>query len=154
MKRFLLIAALVGLLASPAALACGGMDAGMKEGDGHECPASMKGVERTVTNLDNGVRIQMTSADPALVQTLQAKITSDAKTVGCCGSCILANAAWTRKVESNEKGVVLTLTANSPAEVGKLQAAAVDLAKGGCSHEATAGKGECPHKSGPKATKA
>jgi hypothetical protein len=33
----------------------------------------IEGTERTVTNLDNGVRIQITSDDPEIVQTIQER---------------------------------------------------------------------------------
>jgi hypothetical protein len=153
MKRFLILTALVALVAMPAVLACE-KEAGMKASMGHDCPASMKGVERTVTNLDNGVRMEMTSSDPAVVKTLQTQMAADHKTGGCCKDCPLSNAAWTHKVENTDKGVIVTLTADSKDDIGKLQTAMAGMAKGGCRHMDEAGKGECPHKAAQKNTKA
>jgi len=151
MKRFLVLSALAAVLAFSAALACE-MEAGMKA-EGHKCPVSMKGVERTVTNIDNGVRIEITSADPALVQTLQTQMAAEGKG-SCCKDCVLSNAAWSKKVENTSKGVVLTVTAASKDEVGDLQTKAASMTKGGCGHMGEAGKGDCPHKSAQKSTKA
>ena len=152
MKRFLMLAVLIALVATPAALACG-KDGAMKASMGHGCPSMMKGVERTVTNIDNGVRIEITSADPALVQTLQTQMAAEGKG-SCCKDCVLSNAAWSKKVENTSKGVVLTLTAASKDEVGNLQTKAAAMTKGGCGHMGEAGKGDCPHKAAQKNTKA
>ncbi len=151
MRRLLLLSVLVALIATPAALACekhGAMAASM----GHECPAAMKGVERTVTNLDNGVRIEMTASDPKLVETLQTHVAAETKE-GCSKDCPMANAAWNRVVQKTDKGVVVTLTANSKEEIEKLQTAVATMGKGGCMKGGEAGAG-CPHKAGAKATKA
>ena len=151
MKRFLLLFVLAALIATPVALACG-KDGAMKASMGHECPAAMKGVERTVTNLDNGVRIEMTASDPKLVETLQTHVAAEAKE-GCSKDCPMANAAWDRKVENTAKGVVVTLTAKSKDDVTKLQTAVAEMGKGGCMKGGEAGA-DCPHKAGAKATKA
>ncbi len=153
MKRLLVLSVLIALCASPAALACP-QQAAMKTSEGHECPAAMKGVERTVTNLNDGVRLEMTSTDPEVVRALQAKITSDPKAAGCCKDCPLANEAWTRKVEHTKNGLVLTLTAGSPEEVRKIQAAAETMAKGGCTHMKAGDPKECPHHAKHHAEKA
>ncbi|MBZ5637392.1 MAG: hypothetical protein LAO51_01400 [Acidobacteriia bacterium] len=153
MKRFLVLSALIALLVSPAVLACD-KDSAMTASMGHSCPAAMKGVERTVTNLDNGVRIEMTASDPTVVHTLQANMASELKSGGCCKDCPLANAAWNHKVENTDKGVILVVTTTSGDDVGKLQTAMASMAKGGCSKGSEAGKGECPHKAAAKTTKA
>jgi hypothetical protein len=152
MKRILILSVLIGLLATPAALACG-MEASAKASGGHECPASMKGVQRTVTNLDNGARLELTSDDPDVVKTLQAHMAEERKAGGCCKDCPLSNAAWSHKVENTDKGVVLTLTADSKDDIGKLQTAMASMTKGGCGHKSEAEKGECPHKAAQKNTK-
>ena len=149
MKRFLALTALIALLAIPAAMACE-KHAAMKASAEQGCPSSMKGVERTVTNTDNGVKMQLTSADPAVVSHLQ-KMMASGHEEGCCKDCPLSNAAWTRKAENIENGVVVTLTAASPDEVGKLQTSLASMAKGGCGHEAAADKGGCPKKAAAKA---
>lgn len=149
MKRHFVPFALLALVLSTAALACD-MDA---KAGGHECAASMKGVERTVTNIDNGVRIELSSADSAMVQKLQAKMSGESKG-SCCKDCVMSNAAWSKKVENTSKGVVVTLTAGSKDEVGKLQAKAAEMTKGGCGHMSEAEKGGCPHKAAQKGEKA
>ncbi len=154
MKRILLLFVLVALVAAPAAMACPGCEkhaqaAAMK---GHECPAAMKGVERTVTNTADGARIEMTASDPELVKTLQAHVATETKE-GCCPNCPMANAAWSRKVENTAKGVVVTLTASNKDDVAKLQTAVAEMGKGGCMKGGEAGAG-CPHKAAAKTTKA
>lgn len=153
MKRFLVLSALIALVAVPAVLACE-MEASTKTAAGHECPAMMKGVERAVTNVDHGVKLELTSSDPAVVRQLQQRMAEHPASAGCCKECPLANAAWTRKAENVSNGVVLTLTAGSAAEIGKLQQAVEGMAKGECPHAGAAGKGECPRKAGAKTTKA
>jgi TusA-related sulfurtransferase len=154
MKRILILSVLIGLLATPAVMACG-MEASNKASGGHECPGSMKGVERTVTNLDNGARLELTSDDPAVIKTLQTHMAAEHETGGCCKDCPLSNTAWNRKVENTDKGVVLTLTTDSKNDVDKLQTAMASMAKGGCKHMGEAEKGECPrHKGEQKNTKA
>jgi len=155
MKRFLLLSVLVALIATPAALACG-EHAAMKAGMGHDCPSMMKGVEKTVTNTADGVRIEIKATDPETVQTLQAHMTqmnAENKTGGCCKDCPMSNTAWNRKIENTRDGVVMILTANSPDDITKLQTAAASMTKGGCSHGAEAGKIGCP-KGAHKADKA
>ena len=152
MKRFLALTALIALLAIPAALACE-KEAGMKASAGHGCPSSMQGVERTVTIVENGVKMQLTSTDPAVVSHVQ-KMMASGHEEGCCKDCPLSNAAWTRKAENIENGVVVMLTASSPDEIFKLQTSLTSMAKGGCGHEAAADKGGCPKKAAAKADKA
>jgi hypothetical protein len=153
MKRFLLLFVLAALIATPVALACPGCGkhAETASSKGHECPAAMKGVERTVTNTNDGARIEMTAGDPEMVKTLQAHVTAETKE-GCCKDCPLANAAWSHKVENTDKGVVVILTANSKDDVAKLQTAVAGMAKGGCAKGGEAGG--CNHKADAKATKA
>ncbi len=152
MKRFLALTAFIALLAIPTALACE-KHAAMKASAEHVCPFDMKGVERTVTIVENGVKLQLTSADPAVVSHVQ-KMMAPGHEEGCCKDCPLSNAAWARKAENIENGVVVMLTASSPDEAFKLQTSLASLAKGGCSHEGAAGKGGCPKKAGAKADKA
>jgi hypothetical protein len=153
MKRILILSVLSLLLVSPAALACGDQ-ASAKAAASHDCPATMQGVERAVTSLDNGVRLQMTSGDPAVVKALQAKMNGCPKSGGCSSECMMSNKAWARKVENTDNGVVLTLTADSAAEVQKIQAAAAVMAKGGCPHDQAGEKGGCPHHANKQADKA
>jgi hypothetical protein len=153
MKRFLLLFVLAALIATPVALACPGCGkhAEAASSKGHDCSANMKGVEKTVTNTDNGARIEMTASDPEMVKTLQAHVADESKK-GCGPDCPMANAAWSHKVENTDKGVVVTLTASSKDDVAKLQTAVAEMAKGGCMKTGEAGG--CNHKAGAKATKA
>ncbi|MBP7147802.1 MAG: hypothetical protein KBD01_09670 [Acidobacteria bacterium] len=148
MKRFLVLAALVALVAAPAALACDRMaQAASAE---HGCPFAMKGVERTVNNLNNGVEIVMKASDVEVVKALQTKVGGCAKSAAAqadCGKdCLMGeHASWTRKIENTDRGVKVILTASSPDDVQQIQSLAATMAKGGCAHAHGAKKGDCPH---------
>lgn len=102
------------------------------------CCAAMAGVERTVTQLDNGVRVTLVGADQATVDKLQAQAgTCPAK--GCSG-CPMHAEGVTRTVEKTSSGVVITATAQDPALVASLQKHAVAA---GCSARSSAGQGAC-----------
>lgn len=148
MKRFLLVIALAVLATAPvmaadaaAPMAC--------------CRAV--GVERTVTNLDNGVKVTMTAKDPKAVAIIQEMSAACSKDKPCCKDCPLASEGVTRTVEKTNSGVVVTATATNPELVKKLQAHAAALAAGGemtgcCkgnadAHDAGMG-GKCPYAKG------
>jgi len=102
------------------------------------CCAAMPGVERTVTQLDNGVRVTLVGADQATVEKLQAQAGS-CPAKGCNG-CPMHAEGVTRTVEKIASGVVITATAQDPALVASLQKHATAT---GCSARSSAGKGEC-----------
>ena len=149
MKRFQLVIAMAALAAAPlmaadaaAPMAC--------------CKAA--GVERTVTNLDNGVRVTMTAEDPktiAMVQEMSAGCCSKDKP--CCKDCPMAAEGVTRTVEKTASGVVVTATAANPELVKKLQAHAAAMGAAGDMKDCCKGKagannagmdGKCPHAKG------
>ncbi len=105
------------------------------------------GVERTVVNLDNGVRVTMTAKDPKAVAAIQEKSAT------CCKDCPMTAEGVTRTVEKTAAGVVITATAANPELVKKLQAhAAADAAGGegaghckGGAEKSSAAAGKCPY---------
>ena len=146
MKRFLLLIVLVVLTAAPlmAADAAGPMAC---------CRAA--GVERTVANLDNGVRVTMTAKDAKVVAMIQEMSATCSKDTPCCKDCPMAAEGVTRTVEKTESGIVVTATATSPDLVKKLQAHAATMAAGGemkgcCKGGAKASGvgGKCPYAKG------
>jgi hypothetical protein len=148
MKRFFLMMVLAALVATPllAADAAGSM----------AC-CKNAGVERTVTNLDNGVRMTMTAKDPKAVAMIQEMSASCSKDKPCCKDCPMAAEGVTRTVEKTGAGVVITATATNPDLVKKLQAHAATMAAGGDMKGCCKGKGDakasgaagvCPHAKG------
>jgi hypothetical protein len=128
MKKLIILAAVFALFAGPAALACGasktmaGNTVKMK---------TIPGVERTVTNLENGVRIQMVGMNAEAVKAVQQKMggcpkaAADRWAKGDCTGCPFAGQAdWTRTVENTENGVVLTVTTTKTDDVSKIQSIA------------------------------
>jgi len=143
MKRFFVLFALTLLAVAPltAADAAGPMAC---------CKGA--GVERTVTNLENGVKVTMTAKDPKAAAMIQEMSASCAKGTPCCKDCPMAAEGVTRTVEKTESGVVITATATNPDLVKKLQAHAVMAAGGemkGCCKGKTDAKsgaaGKCPY---------
>lgn len=116
MKRLLLVLVLIlAVLVSAPMLA-----------DDHPGCMKAKGVQRTVANLDNGVRITVTCSDPNLVAEVQARVAK-----GCGGECPMSARGVTRAVENTADGAVVTATSSDPALVKALQ----EHAAKGCSHE-------------------
>lgn len=129
MKRFLAVLALVTLVAMPALA------------DDHAGCLKSKGMQRTVSNIDNGVKITMTTSDPKMVPEIQAKAAK-----GCGGECPMAAKGVTRSVENTPEGAVVTATSTDPAQVKALQEHATrgctaEHAKAGCKHDEAAKAG-------------
>ena len=149
MKRFLLVIALAVLATAPvmaadaaAPMAC--------------CRAV--GVERTVTNLDNGVKVTMTAKDPKAVAIIQEMSAACSKDKPCCKDCPLASEGVTRTVEKTDTGVVITATATDAATVKALQEHAATMWEKACPHRAgmngakgNAMGGKCPYAKGSTA---
>jgi TusA-related sulfurtransferase len=125
MKKLALVLAVMALVAASPVLACG-------EGKGKMagCPFGMKGVEKTSSNLDNGVTITMKSSDPEKVKALQAAMASEDKDSGC--NCPMHAKNTKRVIENTADGVVLTLTSEDKDQVKALQTFATKNCKGGC----------------------
>ena len=144
MKRFFVLAALLALLGSAPALACGAGKGQMAS----ECPLGMKGIEKSAQNMDNGVKITMSAKDAAAVKQLQAAMASEDKETGC--DCPMHAKGVSHSVQNTSNGVVLTLTSGDKEQVKTLQAfAASNCGKGECPHakgaRAAESHGECPH---------
>jgi anaerobic selenocysteine-containing dehydrogenase len=101
-----------------------------------DCCLKSAGAQRTVTNLDNGVKITITGADPKLVAMIQEETAACPKP-GCSKDCPMQAEGVTRTVEKTDTGVVITATAGNPEMVKKLQ-----------EHAATQWDKACPHKAG------
>lgn len=144
MRKFAAIVAVLALVVSAPALACGNKAAAAA---GQQCPLGMKGVEKTATNLDNGVKLTVSSKDAEQVKTLQAAMAAEDKDGGC--QCAMHAKGVQRAIQNTANGVVVTLTSSDREQVKTLQAFAADACKGDCpmkGHGAQAAeKGECPH---------
>ncbi len=128
MKRIVLFLVMAGLATAP-----------LIAGDANAPMACCRGgnVKRTVTNLDNGVKITMSSKNQKVAAMLQEmSATCFAKGAPCCKDCPLAAEGVTHAVEKTASGVVITATATDPALVKKLQAAATTMTAGCCSGKA------------------
>jgi hypothetical protein len=143
MKRTLTITALTFLLAASVVLACG---ANKTDQAAHGCPFGMPGVTKTVTNVDNGAKIVLASANAETVKALQAemggcpKAAAEKAKQGGCGDCPMMHTEWTRNVENTDNGVVVLLTSSNASDVKKIQETAASMAKSGCN------KGGCDKK--------
>ncbi len=148
MKRLFLMMVLAALVAAPLMAA----DAAAPKAC---CKAS--GVERTVTNLDNGVKVMMTAKDPKAVAMIQEMSATCSNDTPCCKDCPMAAEGVTRTVEKTAAGVTITATATSLELVKKLQEHAATMTAGagmkGCckgkagAHDAEMG-GKCPYAKG------
>ncbi len=135
MKRIVLVIALAALAAAPLLAADAAKPAAM-------CCLKNAGAQRTVTNLDNGVRIEFAATDPKVVALIQDETASCPKP-GCAPECPMQAKGVTRTVEKTEKGVVITATATDAALVKALQ-----------EHAAAQWDKLCPHKAGKACSKA
>ncbi len=135
MKKLALVAAVLALAVASPVLACDHAKAGQTA----QCPLMMKGVDRTATNLDNGVTILLTSADAAKVKDLQEKIAAETKAEGGCDCPMHAKNVKTN-VENTATGVKLTLTSDDKEQVKTLQAFAAKNCKGNCPMHGTGAK--------------
>lgn len=89
------------------------------EVSGSNCCMTQPGVERTVAQLADGVRITLTARDKATVETLQARTATCPREA--CGDCPMHAEGVTRTVEKTESGVTITATSSDQALVAKLQ---------------------------------
>ncbi|MCJ7441883.1 MAG: hypothetical protein MUO25_09935 [Thermoanaerobaculaceae bacterium] len=105
------------------------------------CCLKSAGAQRTVNNLDNGVKITITGGDPKLAAMIQEE-TATCPKPGCSKDCPMQAKGVTRTVEKTDTGVVITATASDPEMVKKLQ-----------EHSATQWDKDCPHKAGKACAK-
>ncbi len=152
MKRIFLLLALAALAAAPIMAA----DAPVKADAG--CCLKAAGAQHTVTNLDNGVKITITSTDPKVAAMIQDETASCPKP-GCAKDCPMQAKGVTRTVEKTDAGVVITTTAADAATVKALQEHAATMWDKACPHRAgmscTKGKamtGKCPYAKGGAAS--
>jgi hypothetical protein len=132
MKRFISLCGLVALLALPAFAG---------DGTAMGCCAKQTGVQRSVANLDNGVRITMTSTDAKTVAMLQEN-SAKADAEGCA-NCPLRAQGVTRTVEKTADGIVVTATTSDPALLAKLQQHAAMMSTASCCGKGQAKTGCC-----------
>jgi TusA-related sulfurtransferase len=135
MKRTFLMLALAAVLAAPAMAA----DAPAQAAAG--CCLKAAGAQHAVTNLDNGVKIEITSTDPKVAAMIKDE-TATCPKQGCAGDCPMQAKGVTRTVEKTDTGVVITATSTDAATVKALQ-----------EHAATMWDKACPHRAGMKCTK-
>jgi len=128
------VLALCGTAALLAASAMAG------DGKAAACCASMDSVKRSVSNVDNGVRIVMSATDAKVVAALQEKAPECVKS-GCDG-CPMHSEAVTRTVEKTADGVVVTATSTDAAVVATLQKHAAAGA-GACTRSEAKAAGCC-----------
>jgi hypothetical protein len=156
MKRVAILALLLGLTFAPL---LGAADGSAEKGSA--CCAKGAGTQRTVTNLDNGVKVEMTSADPKVVAMIQQDAGSCPKP-GCCKDCPMVAKGVTRTVDKTDKGVVITATATDAKLVASLQQHAAAKGAAGCAHtsakacckDKAKGAGhDCPHAGSTESTK-
>ena len=134
MKKLVLVLAILALATMAPAVA------GCAKHEKADCPMMMKGVERSATNLDNGVVIVMTASDVEQVKALQTKLAEKMES-GCECGCPVHDKNVKRTLENTENGVKLTVTSDDKDQVKSLQT----YASKNCSKEG------CPHAKGAKA---
>jgi len=118
------------------------------------CCLKSAGAQRTVTNLDNGVKITITGGDSKLAAMIQEE-TATCPKPACGKDCPMRAEGVTRTVEKTDAGVVITATAGDPEMVKKLQEHAAIQWDKDCPHKAgkacakgQAGAPKCPHAKG------
>ncbi|MFZ5785887.1 MAG: hypothetical protein ACOY3Y_05555 [Acidobacteriota bacterium] len=95
------------------------------------CPAAMEGVERSVANLENGVRVTMNANDAKAIAALQERVAAGPAEE--CRACPMHAEGVTRTVEKTASGVVVTATSANADTVKSLQAHAASMTSGsGC----------------------
>ena len=134
MKKLVLVLAIFALAAVAPAVA------GCAKHEKADCPMMMKGVERSATNLDNGVVITLTTSDAEQVKALQTKL-AEKMEGGCECGCPVHGKDVKRNLENTDNGVKLTVTSDAKEQVKALQT----YASKNCSKEG------CPHAKGAKA---
>jgi hypothetical protein len=133
MRRFFVLSALVAMLAMPALAG---------QGKAMGCCGKQSGVQRSVANVDNGVRITMTATDPKVVASLQ-EMSASCGAAGGCADCPMHGEGVTRTVEKTADGIVVTATATDPAMVAKLQQHAATMGAAGCAGAKAEAKAGC-----------
>jgi hypothetical protein len=130
---FLIILTLV-LFAAWMVYACGNSSGCAKK---NNCPAAMKDAKVEVTNLDNGIKVSITSDKPEAVKQIQ-KHRKDYKCDGLKGA----------KFESKktDNGAMMTITSKDPEVVKQIQGHQANCMKSCQSQSSTA----CPGKTGGK----
>jgi len=101
------------------------------------CCLKMKDIRVAVTNIENGVTITYTAANPEAKKALEAKLTGciDVQTCELCGI-----RGVKREFKMTENGAVMTLTAKNSKKVKMLQEkAAGEVAGRGCAGAAEKG---------------
>ena len=116
------------------------------------CCLKSAGAQHTVANLDNDVRITITSTDPKVAAMIKDETGSCPKP-GCAKDCPMQAKGVTRTVEKTDTGVVITATATDPALVKALQEHAATMWAKACPHRAGMGAhgkamGKCPYAKG------
>jgi len=151
MKRTCLLLVLAAVLAAPVMAA----DAPAATAAG--CCLKASGAQHTVTNLDNGVKITITSTDPKVAAQIKDE-TATCPKPGCAKDCPMQAKGVTRTVEKTDTGVVITATATDAATVKALQEHAATMSDKACPHRAgmhgAKGKamgGKCPYAKGSTA---
>ncbi len=134
----LLVVIVFVIFASWVAYACGNQSS-CKGKD--SCPAAMKDAKVEVTNLDNGITVQITSDNPEVAKAIQ-------KHKGDCKCEDLKDVKFKSKKVDN--GIILTITSKDPEVVKQIQEQQANCFKN-CQKECTTacpGKtsGKCPGK--------
>ena len=127
MKRFLIIAILVVFALSAPVLACGN-DAGCAKNANSEMAkgfcvkCATKNVQKTITNLDNGVKILFATQDKTSAEQLFKTLQANQKDiVSCKGQCPIKSKGVERQVKMIDGGVLVTVTSPDAEMVQYLQ---------------------------------
>jgi TusA-related sulfurtransferase len=100
------------VVAAAPALACGGDKAAKQQ--------VAQDVQSEITNLENGVRIVLTSADANMVESVQ----KEARTFlasACASACPMKAEGSEHQVKNIDNGVIITATAHCPGKVKEIQ---------------------------------
>ena len=104
------------------------------------CHHQMKGVEKSIAKIDNGIVVTMTTKCPKTQKRVQEQA-QQWDPASCCAQCKNAGQPpkgdVTKTVENLEHGIKITFSSNNPVTVTKLHAHALEQQHMDCS---------CPHK--------
>jgi TusA-related sulfurtransferase len=94
---------------------------------GHGMHGELDGVQRTVTNTDMGVIIEITSEDPALIEIMQTRHARASDNQqgrpGCVGRGMHGRLEGVQRTVTNtDTGVIIEITSDEPAAVAVIQA--------------------------------
>jgi TusA-related sulfurtransferase len=112
MKRILLTAILALFVAGAPALACSGDKAAKTQ--------VADALQSEITNLEDGVRVKLTSSDAAMVKAMQ----KEARTFlasACASSCPMKAKGSSHEVKNLDNGVVIEAKAGCPSKVKEIQ---------------------------------